>query len=201
MREAINAGVRVARGEYIMRTDEHCTFAKGYDVELTKNCQDNWIVTPRRFYLDPEKWELMDKKPIDYEKLKVREFGNGMKKFEGVNWGSRTRERKDIMIDETMAFQGSCWVMPKKWWEKVIVELQTEGYGPHYQDQHEMIFKTWKAGGKVMVNKNTWFAHKHCKFPRSHSYGSQDGDKHIQYCYDKWINYYETEIKPKWNLV
>ena len=31
MREAINAGVRIARGEYIMRTDEHCKFGKGYD--------------------------------------------------------------------------------------------------------------------------------------------------------------------------
>ena len=46
MREAINAGVRVASGEYIMRTDEHCMFGKGYDRILTADIEDNWIVTP-----------------------------------------------------------------------------------------------------------------------------------------------------------
>lgn len=199
MRNAINSGTRIARGKYIMRTDEHCMFAKGFDTELTKNCKDNWIVVPRRYYLDPDKWEIMDKKPVDYEKLKVREFANGKKKFEGVVWGERTRERKDIMVDETMAMQGSCWVMTKEWWD-TIGELETEGYGPHYQDQHEMIFKTWKRGGKMMVNKNTWYAHKHCRFKRSHNYGSQDGDPHIDYCYNTWIDYYNQVIKPKWKL-
>jgi len=34
MRGAINAGVSVARGEFIMRTDEHCMFAKGFDMAM-----------------------------------------------------------------------------------------------------------------------------------------------------------------------
>jgi len=200
MRGAINAGISISRGEYIMRTDEHCMFAKGYDKVLTETCKDNWIVTPRRFFLDPVKWKVMNLPPVDYEKLKERVFDNGKKKFEGVRWNSRTRERKDIMIDETMAMQGSCWVMKKSWWDKVIGELQTKGYGSHYQDSHEMIFKTWKAGGKMMINKNTWFAHKHYTFPRAHSYGSQDGDPNIQHCYDTWKDYYFKEIKPKWKI-
>ena len=103
------------------------------------------------------------------------------------------------MIDETMAMQGSCWIMSRKWWDEVIGELQTEGYGPHYQDSHEMIFKTWKAGGKMMLNKNTWFAHKHYSFPRSHKYGSQDQDPHIKYCLEIWKDYYEKVIVPKWS--
>jgi len=53
MREAINAGVAISRGEYIMRTDEHCVFGKGYDVILTNSLESNWIVTPRRYFLDP----------------------------------------------------------------------------------------------------------------------------------------------------
>ena len=31
MREAINTGVRVAKGDYLMRTDEHCIYAEGFD--------------------------------------------------------------------------------------------------------------------------------------------------------------------------
>ena len=49
MRGAINAGVRIARGEFIMRTDEHCMFASGYDRILTETCEPDWIVTPKRF--------------------------------------------------------------------------------------------------------------------------------------------------------
>lgn len=199
MRGAINAGVAVSRGEYLMRTDEHCVFAPGFDIELTRKLQSNWIMTPRRYFLDPVKWEIMDKPPVDYEKLGVQSIGD-KRKFCGVPWKERTEERKNIMIDETMAMQGSCWVMSRYWWNKVIGELQTKGYGPHYQDSHEMVFKTWKAGGKLMVNKNTWFAHKHYKFPRSHRYGSQDNDPNIEYCYNTWRDYYRKEIKPKWQL-
>jgi len=200
MREAINSGVRVARGRYIMRTDEHCMFAKGYDKVLTSQTKGHWIATPRRFYLDPVKWEVMDLPPVDYERLKIRDLNNGHMKFEGVIWRDRAKQKKHKMIDKTMSMQGSCWIMSHTWWDKVIGELQTEGYGPHYQDSHEMVFKTWRAGGNLVVNKNTWFAHKHVSFPRSHNYGSQDKDPNIDYCYNTWKDYYEQTIKPKWNI-
>lgn len=195
MRRAINTGVRISRGEFIMRTDEHCMFAKGFDKAMVSVCQPNWIMTAVRYFLDPVKWEVMkDIKPFIYEKLKIRDNI----KFEGQRWPSRDEERKDIMIDETMAMQGSMWLMPRKWWDDVIGELQTEDYGPMYQDSHEMIFKTWKAGGKMMLNKNTWFAHKHYTFPRTHRYGSQDQDPSIRYCLETWRDYYEKVIVPKW---
>ncbi|KKQ07260.1 MAG: hypothetical protein US19_C0051G0017 [Candidatus Daviesbacteria bacterium GW2011_GWB1_36_5] len=136
MREAINAGVAISRGEYIMRTDEHCVFGKGYDVILTNSLESNWIVTPRRYFLDPVKWEVMDLPYVDYEKLSIQS-AKDTRKFTGIPWTQRQEERKDIMIDETMAMQGSCWVMPRQWWDTVIGELQTEGYGPMYQDSHD----------------------------------------------------------------
>ncbi len=200
MRGAINAGVLISSGEYIMRTDEHCSFAKGYDRVLTETCQPNWIVTPRRYFLDPVKWEVMDLPPVDYARLTIQDCGNGVHKFAGSEWRSRTKERKDIMIDETMAMQGSCWLMPRKWWDEVIGELQTEGYGPLYQDSHEMVFKTWKAGGKLMVNKNTWHAHKHRDFPRTHNYGTAEATPGWKYSLDIWGDYYNKEIRPKWGI-
>lgn len=200
MRGAINAGVRIASGDFIMRTDEHCIFGKGFDVILTKDCKPNWIVTARRYFLDPVAWKIMDISPVDYEKLKVRDIGGGIKKFEGVNWRRRAKERKDKMIDETMAMQGSMWVMPKAWWEKVIVELESKHYGTMYQDSHEMVFKTWKNGGKLMVNKNTWFAHKHVSFPRTHQYSRSEWEAGVKYAYETWKDYYNKDIKPKWKI-
>ncbi len=199
MRGAINAGVAVSRGKFILRSDEHCTFGKGYDRILTETCQDNWIVTARRFYLDPVKWELMDMPYVDYEKLVIQDCGGGHFKFAGQRWNSRSKERKDVMIDETMAMQGSVWMMPRSWWDRVIGELQSEGYGTHIQDSHEMQFKTWQAGGKLMLNKNTWFAHKHRSFPRTHNYGTAESIPGWDYSYNLWKGYYE-EVRKKWGV-
>ena len=203
MRDAINAGVLVSKGEYIMRADSHCVFDKGFDSTLVEHLEDNWIVTPRRYFLNPVKWEVMDLPPVDYEKLKIINYGKGQK-FAGVPWKSRTKNRKDIIIDETMAMQGSCWIMKRSWWDKVIGELQTEGYGPLIQDSHEMVFKTWKAGGKLMVNKNTWFAHKHRSFPRTHNNGTKESpancEQGYKYALDTWKDYFLNEIKPKWKI-
>lgn len=198
MRRAINAGVSVAKGEFIMRSDEHCAFAKGWDVEMVSACEENSIVTPRRYFLDPVKWEIMDLLPWDYERLEIRDDC----KFEGRHWRQRERERGHLEIDETMSMQGSCWLMRRAWWNKVIGELDHENYGPHIQDSHEMVFKTWQAGGKLLVNKRTWFAHKHVSFPRTHNQGTAENparcDEGYAYALKTWRPYYEEVIRPKW---
>jgi len=197
MREAINTGVKAANGKYILRTDEHCTFGERFDIILTSHIEPNWIVVPRRYFLDPVKWEVMDVPYIDYEKLKIVNYGRG-KKFSGVKWNRPENDKYDI--DKTMSMQGSCWIMHKSWWEKVIVRLESEGYGTHYQDSHEMIFKTWKAGGKMVVNKLTWYAHKHRDFPRTHGYGGKLADDCFAHSLATWRDYYELEILPAWNM-
>lgn len=200
MRDAINAGVAISKGEFIMRTDEHCAFGKGYDVILTRDLEPNWIVTPRRFFLDPLKWEIMDIPPVDFMKLKIVRVADGVLKFSGKEAPGNEKE----LIQESMAMQGSCWIMRRSWWDTVIGELQTEGYGPHYQDSHEMVFKTWKAGGKLMVNKKTWHAHKHRDFPRTHNNGTKENPSNNEACWayslSVWREYFEKEIKPKWGM-
>jgi len=62
-----------------------------------------------------------------------------------------------------------------------------------------MVFKTWKAGGKLMLNKNTWFAHKHRSFSRTHNYGIKEATPGWKYSLDKWKDYYK-EIKEKWKI-
>lgn len=199
MRGAINAGVKIARGDLLMRTDEHCSFAKGFDEVIARDIKDDEIMTPTRYFLDPRTFTRMKMPPVNMSKLVLK---GG--KFTAENWKERDEEFKDVMVAETMGMQGSCWFMKKSWWEKVIVELQTEGYGPLIQDSHEMIFKTWKAGGRMMLNKNTWHAHKHRKFPRTHNNGSPENPAHCddgyKYAIDVWGDYFYDVICPKWNL-
>jgi glycosyltransferase involved in cell wall biosynthesis len=195
MRESINRGIKSASGEYLMRTDEHCVFGERFDQIILDTIQDNWIVVPRRYALDPVKWEVMDVAPIDYEKLKIVQYGRG-RKFSGIPWNKKSEHD----VDGTMAMQGSCWFMKKTWWEDVIVELDTELYDTHYQDSHEMIFKTWKAGGHMVLNKLTWYAHKHRTFPRTHGYGGRKADKCFANALEVWEDYYKNEIVPKWKI-
>ena len=204
MRGAINAGMSVARGEFVMRLDEHCCFGKGFDKILTDACESNQMMTARRFFLDPIKWEVMDMPHIDYEKLVIQNMGNGVRKFAGQPWRSRDKERKDIMIDETTAMQGSMWILPKKWWDEVIGELDTENYGPLIQDSVEVQMKTWQAGGKIMINKKTWFAHKHRSFKRTHNNGTPENpaqnEKGYKYALEVWEDYYNKVIKPRFKI-
>jgi len=201
MREAINHGVEISTSPYIMRTDEHCAFGPGFDKIILESMQPNWIVTARRYFLDIEKWEIMnDKPPIDFEKLIILDKPHkGIKKFSAVSWKKRNAEFKDIAIAENMAFQGSFWCMSKAWWNSVIVKLQTEGYGSLYQDTTEMLFKTWRAGGKLMLNKDTFYAHKHRDFNRSHQYPVEKAKPEWLYALNFWKDDYE-EVRKKWNV-
>ena len=203
MRGAINAGVAVSRGEFFMRLDEHCSFGKGFDKILTDACKPNEIMTARRYYLDPVKWEVMVGEGfVDYEDLTIQNVSETIRKFSGRPNREKTEARKDIMIDETQAMQGSMWIMPRAWWDKHIGELQTEGYGPLIQDSVEVCMKTWKNGGRLMINKNTWFAHKHRSFSRTHNNGTQENpancDAGYAYALSQWEDYYRKELLPKW---
>jgi len=49
-----------------------------------------------------------------------------------------------------------------------------------------------------MVNKNTWHAHKHRSFPRTHGYGGQLARAGFAHSLKVWREYFEKEIQPKW---
>lgn len=203
MREAINVGVAASKGEYLMRLDEHCCVANGFDKELTASCQPNWIMTAKRYFLDPAKWEVMDTPAIEHEKLVIQNAGDYGRKFSAVRWKSRDKAQRDVAISETLAMQGSMWVMRRDWWDRHIGRLQTEGYGPLVQDSVEICMKTWQAGGKLMLNKNTWYAHKHRDFSRTHHHGTSDNPANeksgFAYAINQWEPYYQT-IKQTWGI-
>src|SRR3990172_9329459 len=92
MRGAINAGVAIAKGDYLMRADCHCSFAKGFDKVILDTIQDNWIVTPTRYFLDPIKWKRMNLPPVNFTKLIIQNVSNGVQKFTAVPWKERDEE-------------------------------------------------------------------------------------------------------------
>lgn len=166
MKAGINAAASVAKGKYLMKTDGHCMFAPGFDKVLSQNCDDNWVVIPRRKRLDAENWKIMDvgKPDIDYHYLcfpaKDKEHDMGM---HGVMWPQRAIERTDPKydIDDNMSFQGSSWFMTKRHFDNFLHGLDEVKYGSFAQEPQEIGLKTWLGGGRVVVNKKTWYAHLH----------------------------------------
>lgn len=161
LRGGINRAAAVAQGDYLLKTDDHCAFAPGYDLELIRaHAEANWVQIPRRYPLDADKWQLQtrsdDKYPIDYMYLDFPRLGkdhdDGM---HGVPW-KRPERMQDI--DDTPSMQGSAYFMARSHFDW-LGGLQELGYGQFAQEAQEIGLKTWLGGGAVKVNKRTWYAH------------------------------------------
>lgn len=185
LRGNVNKGMELASGEWLVKLDDHCMLSDGWDEVLLKSAEKDWVVVPRRYQLNPIKWCIYesDKEPIDYERLEI----NNPDKIGGVTWRTRRRERKDILLDETMVVQGSFYLLHRSHWEK-IGPLDEKNYGPFTQEGIEISLKTWLGGGKVMVNKEAWYAHKHRSFCRVAPPRRMDVRKGNDFSRDFWLN-------------
>lgn len=166
MRGAINIGLAHARGKFIMKCDSHCSFGLGFDKIMTENCADNWLVIPRRYSLNEETWNRCEDKEIrDYHYLsfpiKTKEYGICLNNV--AYWPERARLHKSSRydIDDTMTFQGSCWLANKKYFmERVgFLDDREETYGSFVDGPQEIGLKYWLGGGENKVIKKTWYAH------------------------------------------
>jgi len=200
MRPAINSAARIAHGDYLMKTDGHCLFAEGFDEALKADCEDDWIVVPRRYSLDAENWTILEtgKAPVDAHFLSYpfERPGDRTCGLHGEVWRERARERKEILIDDEMSSQGSCWFMSRTHWNR-LGEMEVEGYGSFSQEMQELANKTWLGGGRVVVNKRTWYAHLHKgkRYGTGYSFNNEqwkawaiEKESARTFCIDWWLN-------------
>lgn len=208
MRGSINAGMRLAKGDYVMKTDEHTMVDKGFDLKLIADCKDDWVVIPRRKRLDPFEWKLIeDGRPdIDYMYIEYP-YAKPLDKTQGLHGAEWKRpERADLMIDDTPTMQGSCYFMSKKMWDSLFPHgMESENYGTFTAEAQEVSNKAWLSGGRVVVNKNTWYAHYH-KGKRGKGYGfsNEQYRRHAEsmergrlYCIAYWLN--TQDYQHDWN--
>jgi len=192
MRNMINALANMAQGKFLMKCDAHCAFAKGFDEVLTKEIGKDWVVAPRRYSLNVDAWGIEDNGKIrDAHYLsypaafdvKGDYLGFGM---HVKDWPERGNARKDFLIDEDMTSQGSCWVMHRDYFKP----LCSIGYGTFIQEMQEIGLRAWLSGGKLMVNKKTWYAHlwKGKRFGRMYELSRQISKNGEVYSADYWNN-------------
>lgn len=189
-RQGINLAVENAKGEYVMALDAHCLVAKGFDKQLTKDHKPNWVQIPRRHRLDPIRWDLQKQSdtrpPIDYEYII---FDSLIKErfIHGYKWNRKTVNKFHVPIDDTLTFQGSCWFMTKQWYQKNnFMDTAYQGWG---QEAEEISFTTWKNGGEVKTNKNTYYAHLHKgrTYGRMYWMSREENRESWRYAFNRWV--------------
>jgi glycosyltransferase involved in cell wall biosynthesis len=168
MRGAINAGLAEASGDFVMKLDAHCAFDRGFDRKMVEVCAENWLVIPRRFSLDDISWTMSKRKPArDYHYLAFP-----MEKY-GYSMTPQVWPKKfGPEIDDTMSFQGSCWLANREYFMSHVglLDDRKKTYGSFAAEQLEVGLKYWLGGGEVKVNKRTWYAHL-WKMPRHYATG------------------------------
>ncbi len=169
----INAMAAMATGKYIYKSDAHCRFSKGFDEILQQGMEDDWIVMPR-FKIIKDDWSIQERDGqeefYDYFYL-CCPFTDpkGFRFKAGGHWKERTGIRLPVLgiedirlapVDETPQIHGSGWFMTKDRYFELGGFPNVDVYG-HAQEPIWLAMKNWMAGGKVMVNKNCWYAHLH----------------------------------------
>lgn len=193
MRGAINAGVALAKGEFILKCDAHCMFGRGYDEILKGDCGKDWVVVPRRYRMEPEKWEIVkdDRPPIDYMYLTCPGFHDIASDagLHGREWHEKNNDPKlkEVLIDDLMSSQGSAWLMCKDYFHYLEL-LDEESYGTFWNEFQEIGLKVWLSGGRIVVNKKIWYAHLHkgSKYGRGYHLAPEEQEKaanHVR----KWM--------------
>jgi len=184
-RAAINEAARLSTAKFIMKLDAHCVVDEGFDVKLMADCEYNWTVIPRMYNLHAFDWVCSSCGYRKYqsptpENLKCEECKKERVMKREIIWKPRWNKRSDFMrfdsdlhfqywgelgkrpesqgeLAETMSFVGACFFMHRDYyWELGGSE---EEWGSWGQQGTEWACKTWLSGGRVMVNKKTWFAH------------------------------------------
>lgn len=195
MRPAINAGIAASTGDYILKCDGHTLWDEGYDVKLAQNYyEDNWIVVPRRYALDPENWCIErrtdNKYPIDYHKLvePFNRYGDSNPGLHGTEWRERREQRKGIELDDEMSSQGSSWFVSRKCWEWLGPQ-EAHLYGNFVHEFQEMGLKCWLGGGAVKILKSTFLAHlyKGKRYGRMYSLKGSNHDNGVAFCSWFWM--------------
>ena len=202
LKPMINKLAQIASGKYIYKSDAHCAFGKGFDEILQSEMRDDWIVMPR-FKIIKEDWSIQMKEGqeefYDYFYL-CCPFTDpkGLRFKAGGHWAERTKSRNFTnypSVDETPQMHGSGWFVNRRYFLDVLKGFpETDPFG-HAQEPIWLGLKNWLMGGKLMVNKKTWYAHLH---QDSKDRGYPEDRSHTEKTYNETASYWLKHSEFEW---
>lgn len=176
-RAATNEAARLSQSKYLMKCDAHCAFDKGFDVKMMELMQPEFTMVPvmrnlhafdwvcpdgHRRYQGPSgpctecgKETIRDIKWIgkDNPQSTAYRFDTDMH-FQ--YWNEFGRAQKGDLT-ESLSIQGSCFMLTReKYFE---LDICSEDFSSWGQQGVEVACKTWLSGGRIVINRKTWYAH------------------------------------------
>lgn len=183
-RAATNQACRLSNAKYVMKLDAHCAMDEGFDVKMMAEMKDNYTMIPRMYNLHAFDWVCFTCGHRQYQGPTPEKcMSCGDKMAREIIWKPRLSRKSDYYrFDKTLHFQywgdygkrpeaegevvpimtaqGSCFMLTReKYWELDICDEKSAGKSGWGQQGVEVALKTWLSGGKLMVNKKTWYSH------------------------------------------
>lgn len=176
-RAVTNAAARVARGRYVMKVDGHCAFDQGFDRIMIEDMEDDITMAPLMRNLHAFDWVCEDGhrryqgpsgpctecgKPTTMDVVWIAKPSpqSTAYRFDRTlhfqYWNDYKSQQKGDLV-ETMSLQGSAFMMTKD--RYFDLNICDESWGSWGQQGVEVAVKSWLSGGRVLVNKRTWYAH------------------------------------------
>lgn len=155
LRACLNQAVAASTGEHLLRIDAHCIFSPDFVDTLLADLAPDQVMVARRWTLDLSTMQPTPRR-VDYFYLSCPWTHPKFFLMQSCPWISRTEAMFDRSIDDLMCFQGSMWMMSRAHWNWLGGIEQNE---LTYVEHHEISFKTWLGGRRVVINKNAWYAH------------------------------------------
>jgi glycosyltransferase involved in cell wall biosynthesis len=176
-RAASNEAARISEAKYLMKVDAHCAFDQGFDVKMMALMQDDITMVPVMRNLHAFDWVCEDGhrryqspsgvckecgKPTTMDVVWIPKknpqstcyrFDTDMHFQYHNEWGRKLKGD----LTETMSIQGSCFMCTRE--RYFALDLCSEQFNSWGQQGVEVACKTWLSGGRVLVNRTTWYAH------------------------------------------
>jgi glycosyltransferase involved in cell wall biosynthesis len=145
IRRASNHLADLAPGPYLYRVDAHCAFSPAWDIALKNAADPKTVVVPAMRILDPVAW--------------TAERGGGNYYYIDQDFRYKTLPgvRAKAAVVEIMVFIGAAWFCRKTTWQAL------GGYDDRFykwgESGVEWSLKTWLNGGRLVLDRRSWFAH------------------------------------------
>jgi len=223
-RKATNIACDLARGKYVMKVDAHCCFDKGFDrkmIEAFEEVGDNVIMAPLMRNLHAFDWKCykcgkrtyqdtipkcplcgteMKKKEVWVAKLSPQSYSFCFDSEPHFQYFGQYKARQIGDIVESMSLQGSCFMCTKEKYKELNVCDET--LGSWGNQGIELACKFWLSGGKVLINKKTYYAHMfRTKGVNGFGFPYKNSEKDVQICKRKvkelfWDFKYDKQRLP-----
>ncbi len=209
----LNQLCRLAKTKYVCKLDAHCSIDEGWDLKMLKAFEevgDDVVMTSTMKNLWAFNWVCECGRSHYQDKGSVCTCGKTMKKdicwiakkspnstafcFDSTphfQYHNAFKAQQKGLYVESMSLQGSCFMLTREnWWKFNICD---EEFGSWGSQGIEVACKFWLSGGRVLVNRDTWYAHmfrtkQAAGFGFPYPMSNQQQERAKQYAKDLFFN-------------